>query len=165
MKKLVIYPLAVIMLLVVACQGDSKSDNYADQISKKHSSEQLLKSINMSIDEVAKKESKESLQKEEEDMLVYQYNLGEGETYEVRYVFDNLGCFEVGVDTQIKLAEQTKNVKEGWLNYFNQSSDYTKVEDANQLISWDKNDGKVTVELDYALEAEGVLTLTIFANE
>lgn len=119
----------------------------------------------MSIDEVAKKESKEALQKEEEDMLVYQYNLGEGETYEVRYVFDNLGCFEVGVDTQIKLAEQTKNVKEGWLNYFNQSSDYTKVEDANQLISWDKNDGKVTVELDYVLEAEGVLTLTIFANE
>ena len=80
MKKLVVYPLAVIMLLVVACQGDSKSDNYADQIGKKHSYEQLLNSINMSIDEVAKKESKEALQKEEENMLVYQYNLGEGET-------------------------------------------------------------------------------------
>lgn len=165
MKKLVFYPVVVMMLLVVACQGDSKSDNYAEQISEKHSPEQLLQRINMSIDEVAKKEAKEALQKEEDDMLEYQYKLAEGETYNVRYVFDNLGCLEVGIDTQIKLAEQTTKVKENWVNYFNQAADYNKEEDANQLILWDKKDGKITVELDYALEAEGVLSLTIFANE
>ena len=61
MKKLVYSPIIVLLLFVVSCQSNKKSDSYYEQMNKKATAEELLQRINLPIDKVAKKEKKKNL--------------------------------------------------------------------------------------------------------
>ena len=165
MKKLVYSPILVLLLFVVSCQSDKKSDSYYEQINKKATVEELVQRINLSIDKVAKKEKKKNLVEQDSDLLVYKYDLNESDFYEITYVFDELGCFEVGLDFQLKNNEQFGILKEAYIKYFNELKDFKLEDEGNGLSRWLKNDESITIELDYALQEEGILALTIFANE
>lgn len=165
MKKIVYSPIIVLLLFVVSCQSDKKSDSYYEQMNKKATVEELLQRINLSIDKVAKKEKKKNLIEQDDDLLVYKYELSESDFYELTYVFDELGCFEVGIDFQVNNKEQFGVLKEAYTKQFNELKDFKLEDDANGLARWLKNDESITIELDYALQEDGVLALTIFANE
>lgn len=165
MKKLVCSPILVLLLFVVSCQSDKKSDSYYEQMNKKATVEKLLQQINLSIDKVAKKEKKKNLIEQDDDLLVYKYELSESDFYELTYAFDELGCFEVGLDFQVNNKEQFGILKEAYTKQFNELKDFKLEDDANGLARWLKKDESITIELDYALQEDGVLALTIFANE
>lgn len=165
MKKLVYSPILVLLLFVVSCQSNKKSDNYYEQINKKATAEELMQRINLSIDKVAKKEKKKNLVEQDSDLLVYKYELSESDFYELTYVFDELGCFEVGLDFQVNNKEQFGILKEAYTKQFNGLKDFKLEDDTNGLARWLKNDESITIELDYALQEDGILALTIFANE
>lgn len=165
MKKLACFSVLVLLLFVVSCQSDKKSDSYYDQMNKKATAEELLQRINLPIDKVAKKEKKKNLIEQDDDLLVYKYELSELDFYELTYVFDELGCFEVGLDFQVNNKEQLGILKEAYTKQFNESKDFRLENDINGLARWLKNDESITVELDYALQEDGILALTIFANE
>jgi hypothetical protein len=165
MKKLVYSPIIVLLLFVVSCQSDKKSDSYYEQMNKKATVEELLQQINLSIDKVAKKEKKKNLIEQDNDLLVYKYELSESDFYELTYAFDELGCFEVGLDFQVNNKEQFGILKEAYTKQFNELKDFKLEDDANGLARWLKKDESITIELDYALQEDGVLALTIFANE
>jgi len=165
MKKLVYSPILVLLLFVVSCQSNKKSDSYYEQINKKATAEELIQRINLSIDKVAKKEKKKNLVEQDSDLLVYKYELSESDFYELTYVFDELGCFEVGLDFQVNNKEQFGILKEAYTKQFNELKDFKLEDDTNGLARWLKNDESITIELDYALQEDGILALTIFANE
>ena len=165
MKKLVYSPILVLLLFVVSCQSNKKSDSYYEQINKKATAEELIQRINLAIDKVAKEEKKKNLVEQDSDLLVYKYELSESDFYELTYVFDELGCFEVGLDFQVNNKEQFGILKEAYTKQFNELKDFKLEDDTNGLARWLKNDESITIELDYALQEDGILALTIFANE
>lgn len=165
MKKLVYSPILVLLLFVVSCQSNKKSESYYEQINKKATAEELMQRINLSIDKVAKEEKKKNLVEQDSDLLVYKYELSESDFYELTYVFDELGCFEVGLDFQVNNKEQFGILKEAYTKQFNELKDFKLEDDTNGLARWLKNDESITIELDYALQEDGILALTIFANE
>lgn len=165
MKKLVYSPILVLLLFVVSCQSDKKSDSYYEQINKKATAEELMQRINLSVDKVAKEEKKKNLVEQDNDLLVYKYELSESDFYKLTYVFDELGCFEVGLDFQINNKEQFGILKEAYTKQINELKDFKLVDDANGLARWLKNDESISIELDFALQEDGILVLTIFANE
>ena len=165
MKKIVYSPILVLLFFVVSCQSNKKSDSYYEQINKKATAEELMQRINLSIDKVAKKEKKKNLVEQDSDLLVYKYELNESDFYELTYVFDELGCFEVGLDFQVNNKEQFGILKEAYTKQFNELTDFKLEDDANGLSRWLKNNESITIELDYALQEDGILALTIFANE
>ena len=165
MKKIVYSPILVLLLFVLSCHSDKKSDSYYEQINKKATLEELMQRINLSIDKVAKEEKKKNLVEQDSDLLVYKYKLSESDFYELTYVFDELGCFEVGLDFQVNNKEQFGILKEAYTKQFNGLKDFKLEDDTNGLARWLKNDESITIELDYALQEDGILALTIFANE
>ena len=156
MKSLVYSPIIVLLLFVVSCQSDKRSDSYYEQMNKKATAEELLQRINLPIDKVAKKEKKKNLIEQDEDLLVYKYELSESDFYELTYVFDELGCFEVGLDFQVNNKEQVDILKEAYIKRFNELKDFKLENDINGLARWLKNDESITIELDYALQEDGI---------
>lgn len=153
------------LLVAVSCQSDKKAENYYEQINKHATAEELIQRVNLPIDEVAKKEKKKNLIQQDGDLLVYKYEWNETDFYELTYVFDELGCFEVGMDFQVNDKEQFNILKEAYTKYFSKLKNFSLENDANGLIRWHKADESITIDLDYALQEDGILAITIFANE
>jgi len=63
MKKLACFSVLVLLLFVVSCQSDKKSDSYYDQMNKKATAEELLQRINLPIDKVERKKSIKQLER------------------------------------------------------------------------------------------------------
>jgi len=160
MKKLL--PIAIITLLF-STQSCTKNKTYFDQLKADKPFSSRILDLKKSF-ELIKKEEKGELIKEDLHLLEFAYNIGESDTYKVSYLFDEKGCYEIGVDGFFELEFNAKNIVTGIQTEMN-TSIYGKGTDDNGLNRWKSEDKSISIELDYQETSKWMFLATIFANE
>jgi hypothetical protein len=150
----------IILLLVVSC---GNIGSYYEQISEDKTIVNRVSDLNKTIDEIRRQEKGKAL-KEGFDFLEYEYVIGNNDSYVVSYMFDEKGCFEIGIDCYFAKKEDAINVQEGFMSEINVTNFGVPAED-NSLCRWKSADESVSIELDYINTDRGMLVLTIMANE
>jgi hypothetical protein len=161
MKNFVVYSFLIFSSLLIFSCGDVGS--YYEQISENKTIVNRVSDLNKSIDNIRKEESGNPI-KEGLDFLEYEYAIGDNDSYVVSYIFDEKGCFEIGIDCYFATKEDAINVLEGFKSEIN-TSPYGAAEEDNNLCRWKSKDESVSIELDYENTERGMLVLTIMANE
>jgi hypothetical protein len=160
MKKLL--PIALIILLFSA-QSCTEDKTYFEQLKSDKAFTSRILDLNKSFD-VIKKEEKGTLIKEDLHLLEFSYNIGESDTYTISYLFDEKGCYEIGIDGFFELESNAKDILTGNQTEMN-TSKYGKGIDGNGLNRWKNEDKSVSIELDYQETSKWMFLATIFANE
>jgi hypothetical protein len=150
----------IIVVILFSCGNDK---DYYEQATKKKSLIERVQDLNMSINDIRKKE-KGKLINEQLTSLEYEYKIGDNDTYVITYLFDEVGCYEIGFDGYFGTEENAKLVLDGFKNEITPEI-YGVSEEDNQLYRWTKTDKSLTIELDYIDTPKGMAIATIFANE
>jgi len=146
--------------MMTACGG---KDSYYEQfISDKKASSRSL-DLNKSLEEIRAIE-KGKLIKDDINLLKYVYEIGENDTYIVSYLFDEKGCWEVGIDTYFEKEEDAQNLVEG-IKAEISGTDYGSPSEDNNLCRWKSPTGSASIELDYVNLGRGLVILTIMADK
>lgn len=151
--------------LIFSCFSNEKNEDYSSPISKKVEVEKLIKRINLSKENIKKAQDKEKLFLEDTDLLEYHYELSATDFYDITYLFDEKGCFEIGCTIEFKKSEDAQRAIEYYKKYCTNLKSLTHFEAANLLYRWNNKAKNLTVELDVALATTGKFSITIFANE
>ena len=161
MKKIINSTSILILLsILVSCGGKG---SYYNQFSSDKTFSSRISDLNKTIDEIRGQENGKLI-KEDVDLLKYVYEIGENDTYIVAYLFDEKGCYEIGVDAYFGKETDANIVVAGIKTEMNNSTYGEAIED-NNLCRW-KNDAlSISVELDYKNTSRGLFLATIFANE
>ena len=160
MKKLLSIALILLLTSTFSC---SEKKSYYEQLNSDKAFSSRVLDLNKSFDAIKKKE-KGKLIKEDLNLLEFIYNIGESETYMVSYLFDEKGCYEIGVDGYFELESDTKSIVTGIQTEMN-TSKYGKGTDDNGLNRWKSKDKSISIELDYQETSKWMFLATIFANE
>lgn len=161
MKKIV--TTTTILLIITVFFSCGGKGTYYDQFSKPKTFSSRILDLNKSIDEI-RIEEKGNLVKEDLHLLKYAYEVGDDDSYIISYVFDEKGCYEIGIDAYFGLEEDANNVVKGIKTEMN-SSEYGDAVENNNFCRWNNTNGSISVELDYQKTARGEFLATIFANE
>ncbi|NQX97955.1 MAG: hypothetical protein HRT73_08760, partial [Flavobacteriales bacterium] len=102
--------------------------------------------------------------KEDVSLLKFVYEIGKSDTYIISYLFDEKGCYEIGIDGYFEFEKDAVKVVEGIQTEMNKSK-YGVGTDDNYLNRWKNEDKSISIELDYKDTARGLFLVTIFANE
>lgn len=92
MKKI---SLTIIVLLLLFSCGKEKT--YYEIFNKRKTITERVSDLNKDLNEVRKIETGK-ITREDIDYLEYEYPIGEGDSYVVSYLFDQKGCYEIGID-------------------------------------------------------------------
>ena len=160
MNKIVSSVSIILLLFIISC-GDVGS--YYEQFTNDKPFVARILDLNQSIDEIRSRE-KGKLIKEDITLLKYVYEIGKNDTYIVSYLFDEKGCFEIGIDGYFETKEDANNVVEG-IKLEMKSSIYGKAIEGDSLARWKNKENSVSIELDYKDTSRGLFIATIFANE
>lgn len=160
MKKLL--PIAIIILLFYS-QSCTEDKTYFEQLKSDKAFTSRILDLNKSFD-VIKKEEKGKLIKEDLHLLEFVYNIGKSDTYTVSYLFDEKGCYEIGIDGFFELESNAKDIVTGIRTEMD-ASIYSRGSDDNGLNRWKTEDKSVSIELDYQETSKWMFIATIFANE
>ena len=161
MKKNVFYTIALILtVIVISCGG---KESYYEQFTNDKSCTDRISSLNKHIDEIRAVE-KGKLIKDDVTLLKYVYDIGKNDTYIVSYLFDEKGCWEVGIDSYFEKAEDAQSLVNGIKAEISSSVYGNPIED-NNLCRWKNPNGLASIELDYANTARGIVIITIMADE
>lgn len=160
MKKL--FPFIIILTLVVFVSCDSNKTYYEQFNNDKPITSRVL-DLNKSLEDI-RKEEKGTLIKEDVSLLKFVYEIGKSDTYIISYLFDEKGCYEIGIDGYFELEKDAVKVVEGIQTEMNKSK-YGVGTDDNYLNRWKNEDKSISIELDYKDTARGLFLVTIFANE
>jgi hypothetical protein len=161
MKRYSFLTLSVfILLLFHSCESNH---TYYEQFSKDKSFSSRIDDLNKSINEIRAQEKGKRI-KDDVDLLKFVYEIGGNDTYIVTYLFDEKGCFEIGIDGYFEKEEDANNVIDG-IKKEMMASPYGTGKDDNHLCRWTNTNKSVSVELDYRDTARGLFIATIFANE
>lgn len=158
MKKFL--TLISIILITFSC---SEKKTYFEQLTTDKAFSLRILDLNKSFEEIKKKE-KGKLIKEDLYILEFVYNIGESDTYMVSYLFDEKGCYEIGIDGYFEKDSDTKNIVSGIQSEMNNSK-YGKGTKDNGLNRWISKDKSTSIELDYQESSKWMFLATIFANE
>jgi len=139
------------------------SPSYYMQLKSHKTFTERILDLNKPFD-LIKKEEKGKLIKEDLHLLEFVYNIGENDTYTVSYLFDEKGCYEIGLDGFFELESNTKDIVTGIQTEMN-TSIYGKGTDDNGLNRWINEDKSASIELDYQETSKWMFLATIFANE
>ena len=150
----------IILVFIVSCSGVG---SYYEQFTNDKEFTDRISDLNKTIEEVRTSE-KGKLIKDDIGLLKYVYEIGENDTYIVSYLFDEKGCYEIGIDGYFEMEEETDNVVTG-IKLDMENSEYKKSSDENYLSRWKNTDGSISIELDYKDTSRGLFIATIFANE
>jgi hypothetical protein len=161
MKKLLSLLAITLVLIIVSCT-ENKETYYEEFTNHKPLVSRIL-DLNKTIDEI-KKEEKGKLIKEDINFLKFVYEIGKNDTYMVSYLFDEKGCYEIGIDGYFKLEKDAENVVVG-IQKEMESKKYGKGTNDNSLNQWKSSDKSISIELDYKDSSSGLFVATIFANE
>lgn len=148
-----------------SCVNDKLTENYSDQITEQIIKKDLINVINYSITKVKTLENLGQLQMEDTDILVYHFVLNENTFYDVTYIFDAKGCFEIGVDIELGNVDALPKIVERLKTYFNDLTYLSEFSEDNALFRWRNKQKAITLEMDVVLISQGKLSITIFANE
>ena len=161
MKKILISSSILIgLVLLISCGGKG---SYYEQFTNDRPFADRVLDLNKTIDEVRSFE-KGKIIKEDIGLLKYVYEIGKNDTYIISYLFDEKGCYEIGIDGYFELEEDATSVVEGIKSSMSSSTFETPKED-NKLIRWKNADKSISIELDYKDTSRGLFLATIFANE
>lgn len=149
-----------VVVLVFSCSTDK---NYYEQITNKKPLMERVKDINKTTQEI-RKEEKGKLIKEDVDYMEYEYEIGEGDTYIISYLFDGKGTYEIGFDGYFAKKEDAQLVLDEFTNEINLSA-FGSLQETPRLKRWFNTDKSITIELDYSSVDKGMAVVTIFANE
>lgn len=160
MKKLL--PIAIIILLF-STQSCTEDKTFYTQFKGHKAFSSRVLDLNKSFD-LINKEEKGKLTKEDLHLLEFVYNIGTSDTYTVSYLFDEKGCYEIGIDGFFELESNAKDIVTGIRTEMD-ASIYSKGTDDNGLNRWKTEDKSVSIELDYQETSKWMFIATIFANE
>jgi len=159
-KNLALVYLLILLSIIVSCGGVG---SYYEQFTKDKAFISRINDLNKPIDEIRANE-KGKLIKDDIGFLKYVYEIGKNDTYTVSYLFDEKGCYEIGIDGYFEKEEETKSVVNGIKSEMI-NSEYGTASEGNNLSRWKNVDGSVSIELDYKDTSRGMFLATIFANE
>lgn len=160
MKKLLSF--AVITLLI-SCISCTENKSYYEQFNNDKPFFSRVLDLNKSFDNIRTQE-KGKLIKEDVNFLKFAYQIGENDTYIVSYLFDEKGCYEIGVDGYFKFEKDALTVVNG-IQKEMEEAPYHKEADDNNLNRWKNTDKSISIELDHKDIDKGLFIATIFANE
>jgi hypothetical protein len=160
MKKLLPITLIILLISTFSC---TEKETYYEQLKGDKAFTLRILDLNKSFD-VIKKEEKGELVKEDLHLLEFVYNIGKSDTYMISYLFDEKGCYEIGLDGYFEFEQDAINVVTGIQEEMN-NSNYGKGTDDNNLNRWKNEDKSISIELDYKDTSRGMFLATIFANE
>ncbi len=161
MKKIIASAFVLLLLSVlVSCTG---KDSYFEQFSSDKTFTSRIGDLNKSIEDIRGQEKGKLIQ-EDLTFLKYVYEIGSSDTYVVAYLFDEKGCYEIGIDGFFETEESAKNVVSGIKTEMN-SSAYGQGQEDNNLCRWKNEEQSISIELDYENTSRGLFLATIFANE
>jgi len=161
MKK-ILTPAIVLILLAFAVSCDNVG-SYYEQFSKDKGFTSRINDINKPIDEIRSNE-KGKLILDDIDLLKYVYKIGNNDTYQITYLFDEKGCYEIGVDGYFELEVDANNVVDG-IKKEMATAEYSSGTEDNNLCRWKNANETISIELDYKDTSRGLFIATIFANE
>ncbi len=161
MKKIIASTSFLLLLsIIISCGGKGA---YFEQFSNQKSFVSRTDDLNKTIGEIRTQE-KGKLIDEDLTLLKYVYEIGHNDTYTVVYLFDEKGCYEIGIDAYFGKEEDANSVVNGIKEEMNSSS-YKAEQESNKLCRWKNTDESISIELDYENTARGLFLATIFANE
>lgn len=161
MKKIIASATLILILsALISCGG---KDSYFEQFSSHKAFISRIDDLNKTISEVRSQENGKLIS-EDVALLKYMYEIGENDTYIVAYLFDEKGCYEIGIDAYFTKEGDARNVVFGIKEEMN-SSLYGKGVEGNNLCRWKNFAESVSVEVDYENLSRGLFLATIFANE
>ena len=142
---------------------NSFTTTYYEQFSHDKPFTSRIDDLNKTIDEIRTIE-KGKIIKDDIDLLKYVYDIGKSDTYIVSYLFDEKGCYEIGIDGYFGLEEDAVTVVTG-IKEEMLTTRYSKGVDDNSLCRWKNSEGSISIELDYKDTSRGLFIATIFANQ
>ena len=161
MKPFIKATLSIILLaIIVSCGGVG---SYYEQFSHDKAFSSRILDLNKTIEEI-RTEEKGKLVKDDINLLKYVYEIGKNDTYIVSYLFDEKGCYEIGIDGYFETEEETNSVVNGIKSEMT-NSEYQESSDENNLNRWKNSSSTISIELDYKDTSRGLFIATIFANE
>jgi capsid portal protein len=150
----------ILLLTIDACSVDR---SYYEQFTDHKPFISRILDLNKSIEEI-RTDEKGKLIKDDINLLKYVYEIGKNDTYIVSYLFDEKGCFEIGIDGYFETEEDANNVVNG-IKAEMGSSSYGDPLEGNLLARWNNEKNSFAIELDYKDTSRGLVVATIFANE
>jgi len=159
-KKITSTSLLLFLLIVVSCGGIG---SYYEQFTKDKPFTSRIKDLNKTIDEVRANE-KGKLIRDDINLLKYVYEIGENDTYQISYQFDEKGCWEVGIDCYFEKEEDAVVLVEGVKSEMATTIYGSPTED-NYLYRWGETGEPASIEVDYENTSRGLVVLTIMAVE
>jgi len=160
MKKLLPHTVLILLFFIQSC---TKNKTYYAQFKADKTFSSRILDLNKSFDRIMNEE-KGKLVKEDLYLLEFVYKIGKSDSYMVSYLFDEKGCYEIGIDGYLELESDAKNIVLGIQTEMS-TSNYGKGTDDNGLNRWINEDKSISVELDYKDTSKGLFMATIFANE
>lgn len=154
---------ACLILLVIICLiGCDQNKTYYELFNKNKSITERVGDLNQSMKDIRKSE-KGKINRDDVDYLEYEYPIGEGDSYVVSFLFDDKGCYEIGVDGFFATQENATQLMDEFKTELAKSFDAP--EEGNELARWLTKDESLTIEIDYAEASKGMAIVTIFANQ
>ena len=160
MKKLLTISTLILIISTFSC---TENKPYYQQFNNDKAFTTRILDLNKTYDEI-KKEEKGKLVKEDLRYLEFVYNIGQSDTYVISYLFDEKGCYEIGIDGYFELESDAENVVKGIQTEMSKSK-YGNGTNDNSLNQWKNEDKSISVDLDYKDTSRGMFIATIFANE
>jgi len=160
MKNLLSIAIITLFFATLSC---THNNTYYNQLKNDKAFVSRILDLNKTFDEI-RIEGKGSLIKEDLHLLEFVYNIGKSDTYIVSYLFDEKGCYEIGIDGYFEFEKDAIDVVSGIQKEMNESK-YGLGTDDNNLNRWKNEDQSISIELDYKGTARGLFLATIFANE
>ena len=161
MKKILTsLSILVVLSIVVSCDDNG---SYYQQFTKDKAFSLRIEDLNKPINEIRATE-KGKLIKDDINLLKYVYKIGKNDTYTVNYLFDEKGCYEIGIDGYFELENDVNAVVDGIKEEMT-TTKYGDGSEDNNLCRWKNSDSSISIELDYKDTSRGLFLATIFANE
>ena len=163
MKNLIVSSSIFILLFILSSCGEQGS--YYEQFTNDTSFTSRISDLNRTIDEIRLTE-KGKLINDDINLLKYAYEIGKNDSYIVSYLFDEKGCYEIGIDGYFEMEGDANDVVTGIKSEMKQKqSGYSEATKDNNLSRWKNENGSISIELDYENTSRGLFIVTIFANE
>ena len=157
MKKIIL--LSIVVLVLVSCD---QNKTYYELFNKNKSITERVSDLNQSMTAIRKSE-KGKITRDDVDYLEYEYSIGDGDSYAVSFLFDDKGCYEIGVDGFFATEASASQLMGEFKTELTQT--YGQPEEGNELARWLTKDESLTIEIDFADADKGMAIVTIFANQ
>ncbi|MBW6483546.1 MAG: hypothetical protein K0B10_10865 [Vicingaceae bacterium] len=161
MKK--IFFLMLTVLISLSCEN---TDSKEKMILYNYLMEQdYLSKINASKKQIRKEGFSDNLVGEDDVFLKYSYVSNTNITINSTYLFDEKGCFEIGLDIDYENIDDANSAINQFKQYVDEQKSFINFKEDNYLLRWINQDKSRTVEVDIANASSGKIAITIFANE